>query len=412
MKILTKAATFLRRVFSIDDPKLYEQLHDERTGVAVSQQRVLGLSASFACVRLIAGTISTLPVKVTRKNPDGGVAIEHNSHWIKRLLDESPNQDTDSCEFWEFMSASLELRGHAYAVKTPSANGTRTVALRPVLADHVVEEKRAGIAGYSYVDRDNKRQWVEKERMFHIKGFLGLSTLSVARHVLGIAIATDTTAGSTFRNGARTWGALKFPKWLTKEQRDEAHEALRKDHVGAANAGRPLILEGGVDWMQLNFSPADAQLLESRSFSIEEQCRFFGVPPVLIHHNEKTTSFGTGVSAILTAFEKFSLRQRTKRIEKAIEKQLLTPVDRGNGIKVKFDLRGLLRGDEKTRTEIYKTQLASGIITINEARALEDRPPVEGGDEPRLQQQYIAITDIDALQASTAPTEDGDPDND
>ncbi len=188
---------------------------------------------------------------------------------------------------------------------------------------------------------------------------------------------------------------LTFEKWLTKDQRDLAEAKLTEKFVGAMNSGRPLILEGGTKWEQLTLKPEDAQMLESRGFSVEEICRFFGVPPFMVGHTEKTSSWGTGLEQQTLGFQKFTLRRRLKRIEQAIEKQLLTPDDRARGVTVEFSLEGLLRGDSAGRARFYQQMTQIGAMTINEVRALENLPPVEGGDVPRTQMQNVPIAEID-----------------
>ena len=117
----------------------------------------------------------------------------------------------------------------------------------------------------------------------------------------------------------------------------------------------------------------------------------FGVPPFMIGHTEKVTSFGTGLGQQLQGFVKFTLRRRLKRNEQAMEKQLLTPADRAAGIRIRFNLEGLLRGDIDMRSKFYTAMLAAGVMTINEVRTLENLPPVPGGDIPRLQMQNVPI---------------------
>ena len=234
--------------------------------------------------------------------------------------------------------------------------------------------------------------------MLHIRGFGGspmggMSTLHFGRQTMGLALATDRAAASTFRNGMRPFGVLKFKEWLTAEQRALAETRLTEKYLGAANAGKPMVLEGGQEWQSLTINPEDAQMLESRRFSVEEVCRFFGVPPHMVGHTEKSTSWGTGIEQQTLAFQKFTLRRRLKRIEQAVSKQLLTPVERARGLSVEFNLEGLLRGDSAGRAAFYTAMTNMGAMTINEVRALENLPPVEGGDVPRMQMQNVPITD-------------------
>ena len=138
-------------------------------------------------------------------------------------------------------------------------------------------------------------------------------------------------------------------------------------------------------------------------------CRFFGVPPFMVGHTEKTTSWGTGLEQQTLGFQKFTLRRRLKRIEQALAKQLLSPADRQAGLVIEFNLEGLLRGDSAARASFYQSMLGSGVMTINEVRALENLPPVEGGDVPRMQMQNVPISQAGsgAAQAALLPADPG-----
>ena len=146
-------------------------------------------------------------------------------------------------------------------------------------------------------------------------------------------------------------------------------------------------------YQHLSITPEDAQMLETRAFSVEEICRFFGVPPVMIGHTSKTTSWPTGVEQQVLMFQKFTLRRRIKRIEQAVMMQLLSAEDRARGVSVQFNLEGLLRGDSAARASFYQTMTQIGGMTINEVRRLENLPPVAGGDEVRMQMQNVPIAE-------------------
>jgi HK97 family phage portal protein len=121
------------------------------------------------------------------------------------------------------------------------------------------------------------------------------------------------------------------------------------------------------------------------------------VPPHMVGHTEKATSWGTGLEQQTLGFQKFTLRRRLKRIEMALEKQLLTARDRVDGITIEFNLEGLLRADSASRAKFYQTMTQIGAYTINEVRALENMPPVVGGDVPRMQMQNVPITEAEEL---------------
>jgi HK97 family phage portal protein len=222
-----------------------------------------------------------------------------------------------------------------------------------------------------------------------------MSTLHFGRQAFGLARAIDKTAGTTFKNGMRPSGLLTFADWLPKEKRDQTEQAMIEKFVGSQNAGRPMILEGGTTWQSLSMNPEDAQMLDSRKFSVEEICRFFGVPPHMVGHTEKSTSWGTGLEQQTLAFQKFTLRRRLKRIEQAVNKQLLTAAERARGIYVEFNLEGLLRADSASRATFYAAGLKDGWLTINEVRGHENLAPVDGGNTPRIQMQNVPITMAD-----------------
>lgn len=366
-------------------------------GEPVTDSSVLSISSAWACINLLSGTIASLPLMVYRRDAKG-VREVYRDHPLYRLLHDSPNYDQTAVDFWEFIAASIEMRGNAYARIERNSRGI--ASLMPV-NPALMGVRRLQNGSIEYRWSQDGRYFVETDKtMLHIRGFGGnplggMSTLHYGRHTFSLARAVDKSASSTFKNGMRPSGVLTFDKWLTPEQRKLAEEKLASKFQTAADTGKPMILEGGTKWEQLTLAPEDAQMLESRSFSVEEVCRFFGVPPFMIGHTEKTTSWGSGIEQQTLGFQKFTLRRRLKRIEQAIEKQLLTTADRASGVSVEFNLEGLLRADSAGRARFYQQMTQIGAMTINEVRDLENLPPVDGGDIPRMQMQNKPISEID-----------------
>src|SRR3546814_15541413 len=102
-----------------------------------------------------------------------------------------------------------------------------------------------------------------------------------------MAQAIDRAASATFRTGVRPSGIRSTKDSLTAEQRGVAENLLQENFAGSLHAGRPMLLDRDMQWQQLTINPEDAQMLESRAFSVEEICRFFGVPPFMVGHTEK-----------------------------------------------------------------------------------------------------------------------------
>lgn len=393
---------------SIRDPAHWRNRED---GVSyVSAAAAFKISAVWACVNLLAGTMASLPLMVYRTNADGSRDVA-SDHPLYRVLHDSPNSLQTALDFWEFMGASVELWGNAYARKLKS--GTRIAGLQPIMPDApMVELLGNGLLLYRWT-QDGRTWELTSDDVLHIRGFGGnplggMSTLTFGARAFSLASSMDTASHNTFMNGMRPAGVLTFEKFLSQDQRDALEDKLQEKYLGAMKVGKPLVLEGGTKWEQLGINPADAQLIESRGFSIEEICRFFSVPPFMIGHtSEGSTKWGTGVSEEILAFQKFTLRKRVKRIEQALMKQLLTPDDFARGIVVEFNMEGLLRGDSQGRATFYRQMSQIGAMTINEIRQLENLPPVDGGDVPRMQSQNIPINAPPPAPAPALPAPKG-----
>lgn len=395
------------RVVSIQKPEDWAWTGGNSAGVAVTDQTAMRISAFWACVRLRGGTIGSLPLPVY--NMVDGVAVEARGTALWKVLHDSPNADQSPSDYWEFASVSLDLRGNHYARIYRDARG-QLVALDPIRPDVMCVYRRSnGRLGYRW-SWEGKSYDLDESEVFHVRGFGGgplggLSTLQYARESLGIAIAADRAAGSMFANGARPSGALKFKDWLEPEKRLAQRADINEQFTGAMNAGRPFILEGGSEWQAIGINADDAQLLESRGWSVEDVCRWTLTPPILIGHSEKQTSFGTGVSQVIAGWHKFALNPTLRRIKQSIWKQLLTPAERAVGYFAEFNVEGLLAATTKERYEAYDLSLKSKWRTINEIRAIENEPPVPWGDRPWGQQQDVQLDENGNVPAQSGGNE-------
>jgi HK97 family phage portal protein len=370
-----------------------EQYRDSSVAV---QEAATGQSATWACVSFWAGNIASLPITVQRGGP-GGVPVEDTGHPLYWLLHDSPNYDQSAYDFWEFMVASIELRGNAYAEMVKRDDGfiISLNAVPPQLMS--VSRDTSGALQYRWRD-DAGDHLVRQENMLHIRGFGGgplggVSPLAVCRRTFGVALAAERAAAAMFDNGVRPTGTLSTDAKLTLEQRQDFERRLQERFVGAMNAGRPMLLDGGLKWEAISIDPHDAEMLDSRRFSVEDICRVFEVDPHLVGQTQGNTALGSSITEQTLSVLKFKLRKRLKRIEGALSKQLLTRADRSNGVAIRYNLEAFLRADSAGRSTFYQSALTSGWMTINEVRALEGLPPVPGGDVPRMQMQNVPITE-------------------
>lgn len=365
-----------------------------RDAHAGGEGNVQGLSTAGACVSFWAGNIAGLPLHVQRKV--NGVDTPYPEHPLYWILHDSPNFDQSAFDFWEYMIESLEWRGNAYARISRRTDGNIS-SLTPIPPDAVRATRLAnGEIGYFW-QTGGRPVPIAVGDMLHIRGrggdaLGGASPLGTYRRALGLALATEASAAAIFDNGVRSSGVLRTDKALTAAQRPELETLLQEKFAGAANAGRPMLLDNGLTWEKITIDPVDAELVTSRELNMAIVCQIFEVDPHLVGITAGNTQLGSSISDQTLSLVKFKMHKRLKRIEGALGKQLLTRADRQQGVSIRFNIEGFLRADSAGRAAFYKSMTDIGAMTINEVRALEGLPSVPGGDVPRIQMQNAPIT--------------------
>lgn len=380
---------------------------DSASGKSVTVDSALQLSAVWACVRLTAETVGTLPLMVYRRHADGGREVA-GEHPLYGLLHDQPNADQTSVEFWEGVVLSLLLNGNAFAEKVRRSDGA-IVALLPMAFDRTsIHRRQDGGLEYRFSDRGRTRVLGEDD-VFHVRGFgnggdLGLSPLAYARQTIGIATAADEAAGKMYANGIRPSGVLQMDQILKPDQRKDVRENIVGPLAGSSNAGGVFVLEGGMKFSAVSLSPKDAEMATARRWHVEEICRWFGMPPILIGHaSEGQTMWGTGVGQIKQGWYTLGLRPLLRRIEAAIQRSLILPQDRG-ALSAEFTVEGFLRADSEARFSLYATAVQNGIRTRNEIRELENLPRIEGGDDLTVQSNLTPLQTLGQAPEPPPPT--------
>lgn len=367
------------------------------SGQNVSVDKSLHLSAVWACVRVISETISTLPLKIYERKPDGSKSIAVD-HPVYQILCRQPAIDLTPARFMQMIPASICLRGNSFSEKLFFRK--ELVGIRPLLPQYMnVGSDDAGRITYKYSDPVTKTEReIPRENIMHIRGFsldaaVGLTPIQFGADIIGSALATNEAASNVFKNGLQNSGFMTSSVPLNPEQRTALRNNLQQ-FMGSNNAGKVMLLEGGFDYKGITINPETAQLLESRSFSIEEICRWFGVPPVIIGHMEKQSSWASSIESLYTQFLITGLRPMLVNIEQEIGRCLLDNDDR---YFAEFAVEGLLRADSNGRASYYKQALQDGWMNRNEVRAKENLPPIDGGDKFTIQ---LNMTTLDKVGQS------------
>jgi HK97 family phage portal protein len=362
------------------------------SGKVVTADKAIALSAVWACVRLLSESVSTLPMKVYQREPDGSRKLAQN-HPAYQLLCRRPNTEMTPSRFMLMVVASVCLRGNAFVEK--KMIGNKLVSLVPLLPQcMVVKRLDSGELEYTFTEKGVKRV-IPVRNMMHIRGFgldgvCGMMPMSVGRDVFGAAMAVEESAAKIFENGLQSSGYFASKNVLTKEQRERLRKNLTA-FAGSKNAGKSMVLEADLTYQNITMNPEAAQMLQSRSFSIEEICRWFRVPPFMVGHIDKQSSWASSVEGMNLLFLTNTLRPLLVNIEQEIARCLLNGDE---DLFAEFSVEGLLRADSAGRSAYYTTALQNGWMSRNDVRRLENLPPIEGGDIYTVQLNLTPLEDL------------------
>lgn len=369
----------------------------------MSPDIALQISTVYACARLLAGTVSSLPLMVFKEDSRGNRKVDRGSR-LWTILHDQPNAVMTASDFWQAMILQWALRGNAYAQIMRDSVGD-VISLWPLSSDQmtVFSDKQTGRLVYQYV-RDSETYDLTPDQVLHIKdigtGILGFSKLEFMGSSVQEAMATQKYTMQNAQNFGRPSGILTVDHVLDRKkgQADAVGRALGSFK---SESGKLIVLEADMKFQQVALTPEQSQLLESRKYGVEEICRWFGVPPVLIGASGATT-WGSGIAEIVSGFHKFTLNPLLKSIEQALESRILRAEERGSVV-IEFNLDAFFRGDLQSRYAAYATAVQNGFKTRNEVRALENDPPISGGDTPTAQTNLAPLDKLGEVASSNAP---------
>jgi len=352
------------------------------SGKAVNERTAMQTTAVYACVRILAEAIASLPLHVYRYTADGSKARVPD-HPLYALLHDAPNPEMTSFVWRETMMSHLLLWGNAFTQIIRDGRG-RVLSLYPLLPNKT-EVSRSANGEIFYTYRSDTRGGVtlRKDEILHIPGLgfdglIGYSPIAMAKNAVGMAIAVEEFGAKFFANGASPGGVLEHPSTIKDIQR--VKDSWNAAYQGSGNAHRVAVLEEGMKFQAIGIPPEQAQFLQTRKFQINEIARVFRVPPHLVGDLEKS-SF-SNIEQQSLEFVKYSLDPWVVRWEQSLQQSLILPGEKP-GLFVKFNLDGLLRGDYQSRMNGYATARQNGWMSANDIRELEDMnriPAEEGGD--------------------------------
>ncbi len=332
-----------------------------------TEQTALTVSAIFACVSLIAGVIAALPVRIYNVDADGQRTELPNDDlfWI---LNEQMVPRWSAADGWELASLGMELRGDGFGRLIRARDGTVT-GVEPLQWPRVTpiptrDGKRLIYAIYPDPTipaglNETQLEVLDQDDVLHFSGFgfNGVRGMSPLRYWLSmtgsVALSAQEYSARFFSNGARADYALQSDNAIPPEKVAEIYDRLEARHQGPANAHRPMVLTNGLKAQALTLDAEDMALIATRQFQIEEIARAYGIPPFMIGHNEKTTSWGSGVAEMGTGFVRYALRRRLNKIETELNRKLFRKASKA----VAFDTTELEKADFTGLVTAFRTAL-------------------------------------------------------
>lgn len=349
------------------------------SGASVTADTAMKVSAVYGCVSLIAGAISTLPLGVFQRTAEGRDKADHPYWW---LFNEQASEAWTSSAALEYLISSKLFYGDGFGRLMRSNRSNQVIGWEPLHPLSVQPFKHEGRVLYRVTKSGEAPYTLDSSDVIHLPslGFDGLTSPSpityAAREAIGTAISAQQFSGQFFAGGANFDYALKTTSKLTAEQLTQLKASL----LGRAqNGGRgPLILSGGLEPAQLSVNSKDAEILATRLFTVEEICRVFGVPPHMVGHTDKTTSWGSGIESQGIGFVRYTLQRHLTPMQQELNRKLWPVRER---FFVEHITAALERGDLKGRYEAYRIALGRAgempFMASDEIRRLENMPPNE-----------------------------------
>lgn len=360
------------------------------SGKPVNERTAMQTTAVYACVRILAEAVASLPLHVYEYQDDGGKKLVHD-HPLYYLLHDEPNPEMTSFVFRETLMSHLLIWGNAYAQIIRDGAG-RVLGLYPLLPDKMeVQRDDKGNIYYVYSRNSDENPTFKEygniklkaEDVLHIPGLgfdglIGYSPIAMAKNAVGMTLACEEYGASFFANGANPGGVLEHPGVL--KDPSKVRESWNSVYRGVNNAHKIAVLEEGMKYQQIGIPPEEAQFLETRKFQINEIARLYRIPPHMVGDLDKS-SF-SNIEQQSLEFVKYTLDPWVIRWEQSLQRSLLLPGEKGKYF-IKLNVNGLLRGDYQSRMNGYAVGRQNGWFSANDIREMENMNPIpdeEGGN--------------------------------
>ncbi len=347
-------------------------------GVNINQDNVVSISAVYAALNLLASTVATLPLNVYRRTNEGREIARDFS--LYEILHDMPNELMTSVDFRRVMMVNYFIGGRAYAIIKWNAKG-EVEGLVPVCYWRVHESITPTGRVFKVFFLDGSSRIYNDYEILRLVN-IGYSTdkpfapLDIGRDIFGLAKAAEDFGSRFFSNGANTGGVLKHEKNLSEPAQERLRKQWKDRYQGVENAHEIMVLEEGMEFVKTSYAPDESQFIETRKFQVTEVARFFNVPPHLIMDLERSTY--SNIEHQNINFVVYTLRPLLVLWEQEIKRSLLSRQQR-LVFYAEYNVDALLRGDSKTRAEVFQIMRQNGVMNADTWREKENMNPIPDG---------------------------------
>jgi HK97 family phage portal protein len=349
--------------------------YEEKTTakIVVNEEKALGIGAYYSCIKVIGETMASMDLEVVEKV--GKATRTNTSHPNYWLLHAAPSPDYNRFEWVQAMLIWATSWGNGYS-KVVRDRFANAIELKLLPEYEVTLKKTERGKLYYEWNSDNKTEIIMPDDMIHLKnigttGMIGFSTATIQRESLGNSLAKQQHEGAFYANGAKASGILMTPGTMGTKEKNNLETSFDKATNGAKNRFKTIVLEEGVKYQQLTIPQNDAQFLESKKFDRSEIAGWFRVPPHKIGDLEKANY--SNIEAQDRAFAKDVAVPWAERFQQELNRKLFFESERGKFM-TQFNLDDLIKGDIKTRYEVYNSAVQTGILKPTEPREAEGWP--------------------------------------
>jgi HK97 family phage portal protein len=369
---------FQTKDYDLSDPLLgaiFGQGGPTLSGVSINAETALRCPAVNAAVRVIAESVAALPLHLYSRK--GDTKERDTSNPLYTLLHDSPNAWTSSFEFRKQGMVDVLLHGHAYGFANKVGGEVKEILRLSPSCTSVKIYPSSGEPGYEVTDANGGKRKFSYTDIIHIPALNGVAPIVQCREAIALALALEAHAARLMGNSARPGGVLNVKGKIASAAQLERIKTQWAASQNAGTSGGTAIFDSETTFQPLTFSSVDLQFLELRKFQIEEVSRVFRVPPHLLSELGRATWSNT--VDMNQSFLDYCLLPWLLQWQGALMRALLTPEQRATSY-IEFDTGALTRANLTARTESYSKAVGGPWMLANEARALENRPPIVGGD--------------------------------